>query len=135
MKICPNIMKVVFAILVFSLVVPFSPSVSSARAKICCKKNCKSMMGGASQSTPKTANHGKSAAGAARCDNESCLITDEKSESFSFVKTQEAKQLIFSLVSSLIKETPQGFQFVPAKGAGTQQQAPPLYLSNSILRI
>ena len=88
------------------------------------------MMGTAA--TSKTANHGKSAA---RCDNESCLITDEKSESFSFVKAQEAKQLIFSLVSSRIKEIPQSFQFVPAKSAGTQQQSLPLYLSNSILRI
>jgi hypothetical protein len=135
MKLPSIILKVVFFILVFSLVVPFSPSVSSAKAKICCKKNCRSM-GTAPQATTSTAaKHFNQQDGSAGCSNESCLITDEKSESFSLVKTQEAKQLIFSLVSSLVKEIPQGFQFAPAKGAGTQQQGPSLYLSNSILRI
>jgi hypothetical protein len=136
MKMSPKFLKVVFAILVFSLVAPFSPSVSSAKAKICCKKNCKSMVAAPQATTSTATKHcSNQQDGSAGCNSESCLITDEKSESFSFVKTQEAKQPIFSLVSSLVKETPQGFQFVPAKGAGTQQQGPPLYLSNSILRI
>jgi hypothetical protein len=130
MKIRSNIMKVVFAVLVFSLVVPFSPSVSSAKAKICCKKNCRSMMGTAA--TSKTASHGKSAA---PCVNKSCLITDKKFESLSVVVAHDKPQLSFSLVDSLVKESPQGFQFIPAKGAAPKQQSLPLYLSNSILRI
>jgi hypothetical protein len=139
MKIRSNMLKVVFAILVFSLVVPFSPSVSSAKAKICCKKNCRSM-GTASQAAPQVttstaAKHCNQQDGSAGCSNESCLITDEKSKSFSFVKTHEAKPLKFSLDASLVKEPPQGFQFVPVNDADIQQQSPPLYLSYSILRI
>jgi hypothetical protein len=135
MKMHSNIVKVVFAFLVFSLVVPFSPSVSSAKAKICCKKNCKSVEAAHQATTSTATKHCHQQDGSAGCDNESCLITDEKSESFSFVKTQEAKQLNLSLVASLVKETPQSFQFAPAKGAGAQKQGPPLYLSNSILRV
>jgi hypothetical protein len=135
MKMTSKLLKVVFAILVFSLIVPISPSVSFAKAKICCKKNCKSMMGASSQANSKTSNHGKSVAGVVPCDNDSCLITDEKSESFSFVVGDEIPQLSFSLISPSVKEIPQGFQFVSTKGASTQQQSPPLYLLNSILRI
>jgi hypothetical protein len=135
MKLNCKFLKVVFAILVFSLVVPLSPSVSSAKAKICCKKSCKSMVA-ASQATNSTAKkHCHQQDGSAGCSHGSCLITDEKSESFSFVKTQETQQLNLSLVSSLVKEIPQGFKFIPAKDACIPQQGPPLYLSNSILRI
>jgi hypothetical protein len=135
MKIRSNMIKVVFSILVFSLVVPFLPSVSSAKAKICCKKNCIRMEDAHQATTSTATKHCHQQDGSAGCNSESCLIMDEKSEFFSFVKTQEAKQLNLSLVASLVKETLQGFQFVPAKGAGAQQHGPPLYLSNSILRV
>jgi hypothetical protein len=135
MIISSKLLKVILAILVFSLVVPISPSVSSAKAKICCKKNCKSMIGTSSPTTSNIPNFGNSIAGTVPCNNESCLITDGKSESFSLVNANEAKQLIFFLVSYFIREVPQGFQFIPAISAGTQQQRPPLYLTNSILRI
>jgi hypothetical protein len=68
-----------------------------------------------------------------KCNNDSCLITDKKSESFSFVVAHDTQQLNFSFVTSLGKEIPQGFQFVPAKGADNKQLGPPFYLS--ILRI
>jgi hypothetical protein len=127
MRMSSKLLKVVFAILVFSLVVPISPSVSSAKAKICCKKNCKSMMETAIQAVPH--------ATADQCRNDSCLITDKKSESLSVIVSQDTPLLSFSLIPSLEKESPQGFQFVPVKEAGPKQRSLPLYLSNSILRI
>jgi hypothetical protein len=131
MIVASKFLKVVFAILVFSLVVPISPSVSSAKAKICCMKNCKSMMEALPQAATKTGDK----SGSAHCNNDSCLITDKKSESLSVVVEHDTPQLSFSLVASLEKESLQGFQFVPANDAGAKQRSLPLYLSNSILRI
>jgi len=133
MSMPSKFLKIVFAILVFSLVVPISPSVSSAKAKICCKKNCKSMETEPQATT--SAKHCSHQEGSAGCSNDSCLITDKKSESLSVVVAHDTPQLIFSLVDSLVKESPQGFQFVPANDAGPNKQSLPLYLSNSILRI
>ena len=135
MKIRSKILKLVFAILVFSLVVPFAPSVSSAKAKICCKKNCKSMEATPRATTPTAARHCNSSKDSLKCNNDSCLITDKKSESLSVIVSQDTPLLSFSLIPSLEKESPQGFQFVPVKEAGPKQRSLPLYLSNSILRI
>ncbi|MFT4580009.1 MAG: hypothetical protein ACI9UO_002861 [Nitrospinales bacterium] len=124
-------LKAVFAVLVLSLVVPISPSVSSAKAKLCCKKNCKSMMA----ALPHVATNTGDKSGSAQCNNESCLITDKNSESLSVVVEHDTPLINFSLVVSLEKESPKGFQFAPAKDAGAKQRSLPLYLSNSILRI
>lgn len=80
-----------------------------------------------------TASHAAPQAGVTPCNNESCLITDKKSESFSFVVANDTPKLNFSLIPSLEKGSPQGFQSVLAESAGIWQPGPPLYLS--ILRI
>jgi len=91
-------------------------------------------MEAAPQATTSTAaKHCGHQEGSAQCNNESCLITDKKSESFSFAVTQTTPQLNFSLVASLEKESPQLVQFVPVQDTGNKH--PPLYLANSILRI
>jgi len=135
MKMTSKFFKIVFAILVLSLVVPVSPSVSSIKAKICCKKNCKSMEAAPQATASTAAKHCSHKEGSAGCSNDSCLITDKKSESLSVILAHDTQQLSFSLVASLEKKSPKGFQFIPAKGAGPKQRILPLYLSNSILRI
>ncbi len=135
MKNSSKFLKIVFTVLVFSLVVPLSPSVSSAKARICCKKVCKSMMGTAPQATSKTTNQGKSATGVAPCGNESCLITDKKSESVSFVVAQSTTPVDFTRVALLEKESSQVFQSVPVQGTANKHRKSPLYLFHSIFRI
>ena len=125
MKMTSKFLKVVFAILFFSLVVPISPSVSFAKAKICCKKNCEIMMEAWPQATSKIGVKSSST----QCKNDSCLIMDKKSESLSVVVEHDTPQLSFFLVASLEKESSKGFQFVPTKDAGAKQRTLPLYLS------
>jgi len=91
-------------------------------------------MGPVSHSNPDPVKqHGSQQAGAAQCSNDSCLIMDEKSESFSITVTQTTPQFNFSLFAALEKEPPQLVQFVPVQDTGNRH--PSLYLANSILRI
>ena len=95
MEITSKFLKVVFAILFF-LVVPISPSVSFAKVKICCKKNCEIMIEALPQVTFKASTKSRST----QCKNDSCLITDKKSESLSVVVEHDTPQLSFFLLPS-----------------------------------
>lgn len=80
-------LKVVIGIIVFSLVIPFSPPVSFAKAKMCCKTKCSKMMGAMTESKQKPIKHCDHKKSPVNCCQENCsnLITFETSEPISFI--------------------------------------------------
>jgi hypothetical protein len=91
MKITFILLNVVFSIF-FSLVDPILPSVSFAKAKICCKINCEIIMEASPQAKSKTGAKSSST----QCKNYSCLIADKKFESLSVVVEYNRMKLRFS---------------------------------------
>ena len=87
MPIRPLALKFLLGIIVFSLVVPFSPPVSLAKAKICCKKKCSKMMGAMAQSEQQSTKHCNHKKSPIDCCQENCskIITYEKPERFPIV--------------------------------------------------
>ena len=80
-------LKFLFGIIVFSLVIPFSPPVSLAKAKICCQKKCSKMMGVMAESEQKPTKHCDHKKNPVDCCQKNCsnIITYEKSEQISLV--------------------------------------------------
>jgi len=101
MSIRPLALKILFGVIVFSLVIPLSPPVSFAKAKICCKKKCNKMMGAMAQSEQQSTKHCNHKKSPIDCCQENCskIITHEKSEQFPLI----AKRLVVaspSLIAS-----------------------------------
>ena len=76
------VLKLILGVFVFSLVIPFSPPVSFAKAKMCCKTKCSKMMGAMTETEQKPIKHCDHKKNPANCCQENCsnIITFEKSE-------------------------------------------------------
>jgi hypothetical protein len=102
-------MKFLFGIIVFSLVIPFSPPVSLAKAKMCCKKKCSKMMVSMAESEQKPIKHCNHKKSPIDCCQENCskIITYEKPERFSLVskKVEVASPQISISVVSIISDS------------------------------
>lgn len=87
MPIRPTALKILFGIIVLSLVIPFSPPVSFAKAKMCCKTKCSKMMGAMAKSKQKPIKHCDHKKNPVNCCQKNCsnIITFEKSERISLV--------------------------------------------------
>lgn len=141
MLIRSSALKFLLSIIVFSLMVPLSPAVSSAKAKICCKKNCCSMLSDTSQAVPmfvKHCNHQKSSR---QCCDKVCakFISFEKVKPFFFIEARAENDAFSEEVPVSILDR---FIYLPElnlrfKGTSSHYklQTLPIYLSNSVLRI
>lgn len=78
-------LRILVGVIVFSLVIPFSPPVSLAAAKICCKKKCSKMMPSMTKPGQKPINHCNHQSGPVDCCKTNCSksITYAKSERYS----------------------------------------------------
>ena len=106
MPIRPIALKILFGVIVFSLVIPFSPSVSLAKAKMCCKIKCSKMMQSLAKPEQKPTNHCNHKKGPINCCNENCskIITYEKSVPISILGTRlgiESPQKTITFLSVL----------------------------------
>jgi hypothetical protein len=138
-----TVLKILFGVLALSLVIPFSPSVSSAKAKMCCKKKCLSMMSTVSPSTSKPVKHCSHQKDPVQCCENNCskVITYKKPEPFTYIGARTEigdtrERVNFSIFLpelstqylkflSRYRESPLTFSLLN----------PPLYLSHSILII
>jgi hypothetical protein len=99
-------LKILFGIIIFSLVIPFSPPVSFAKAKICCKTKCSKMMGAMAESKQKPIKHCDHKNNPVNCCQKNCsnIITFEKSERISLVGKRigvASPQLVLISLSAL----------------------------------
>jgi hypothetical protein len=141
MDIRSKILAFVWGIIVVALVIPFTPNISLAEAKKCCNKKCSSMIvAPAGKQSTLPCKHQKDSV---QCCQKNCanIITHKIAKPLSFigVKTgieNTSTKILFSvlILDSSIQLAKLGFEknkplfFYKLK-------SPPLYLSNSILRI
>jgi hypothetical protein len=138
----PITLNILLGILAITLLVPLSPSVSSAKAKMCCKKNCRSMMmGTAPQSFPDPVKHCSHKKDSVQCCEENCsrIITYKNPEPYSFIGVRKGLESSPENISlPVLHSSIQLSEFyLRDRGASFlfSFQDPPIYLSNAILRI
>jgi hypothetical protein len=143
MIVKPKFLKFLFGILAISLMVPFSPSVSLAKAKMCCKKKCLSMMVTVPSSASKPVKHCSHQKDPRQCCENNCskVITYNKPEPFSFIgaRTEIETPDVYNYFSIILQNSstqrPDFFSQNKASSFLYKLPSPRLYLSNSILLI
>jgi hypothetical protein len=143
MLVKSTVLKILFGVLALSLVIPFSPSVSSAKAKMCCKKKCLSMINTVSPSNSKPVKHCNHQKDPVQCCENNCskVITYKKPEPFSFIGARveigtHQENISFSIFLPVLST--QSLKFLSRYRESSllfKPYSPPLYLSHSILLI
>lgn len=134
-------MKFLFSIIVFSLMVPISPTVSEAKAKLCCKKTCLGMTSVSSQAASLPVKNCKHQKSSRQCCDQVCakFITFKKVEPFFFIKVRAesdslSEKFPLSVLDRFISLPEFNVRFKEVSSY-YKLPNPPLYLSNSILLI
>ena len=143
MPIRPRILKLLFGIIVFSLVIPFSPPVSLAKAKMCCQKKCSKMMGVMAESEQKPTKHCDHKKNPVDCCQKNCsnIITYEKSEQISLVgkRIEIASPQLTAICLSVISDSSHQPSKFPLKHYLEPYlhkiKNPPIFITNSSLLI